>query len=117
LTISTHPVTRTVYMQIAEVLRPHIDPIDITRRDTWTLVTVHPGTPTPPGIQEIAKRLHGTSDFGSWANPWFGEGADLAAIARDPLRYITRTNPVILTMPAHSDVIPHAMRAPWVTYN
>ncbi|WP_433701839.1 hypothetical protein [Nocardiopsis sp. CA-288880] len=114
MTISTEPITRHVYMQIAEVLRPHIDPIDITRSDLWTLITIHPGTPTPPGIQEIARRLH-DNEVSSWATPWFGEGVDLAAIARDPLRYIAGVNPTILTVPALPHVVPRIQRAPWLS--
>ena len=102
-------------MQIGEVPRPDINPIAMFRAPDHTTIRVHPGTPTPPGVEEIVRQLE-DNEVSGWAWPWLGKTVDLRALVRDPLGALSQTAPTLLYVPAIPCVIPLQQRAPWVIY-
>jgi hypothetical protein len=114
-TLRNQPITRPVYMEVREVPRHHADPIAIVRTSEWTSIWVHPGTPTPEGIEGIAHQLEDDEHF-SWGTPWVGSAVDLRALARAPIATLARVAPTILTTLVLPHVVPRIQRAPWGIY-
>lgn len=111
----TQPIIRTVYMEIGEVPRPHVNPVALLRSPDHTTIRIHPGTPTPPGIEKIVRQLE-DNEVPGWAWPWLGRSVDLRTIIRDPLGALSQIAPTLLHVPATPHVIPLQQRAPWVIY-
>lgn len=102
-------------MQIAEVMDPSKERVDITRCDLWTLISVQPGTPTIEGVLEMASKLDPFEAEG-WGRPWTGPSADLKALLKDPIRTLNLADRTILRRPAVPAVIPPAMWVPGRDY-
>lgn len=108
------PIIRPVYMEAAILPYPDILCTSVLRTESYTLITVHPGSCTAQAVADIAEQVH-PEEAPQWLRPFGHYGAiDLSAIRSDPARLLGVR---IISIPTYAQYIPPQIQAPWNRYN
>lgn len=109
------PITRCTYVEIGDVPRPATSRTAIIRHTEWTALRVHPGSDAGQVVQEI---VHDHQLRHDEATGWIGgfrfptDPASVAAFLRDPVGFLLRHAPELLTTPCTPDTVPAPLRIP-----
>ncbi len=89
----------------------------LIRHTEWTALRIHPGSAAPQVVQEIAPKLRHEE-----ASTWIGgfrfptDPASVRFFLRDPIGFLLRHAPDLLTTPCTPDTVPAPLRIPGARY-
>lgn len=110
-----NPMTRCTYVEIGDVPRPSVAATALIRHDEWTALRIHPGSAASQVVQEIVHEHHLRHDE---ASTWVGgfqfptDPASVRFFLRDPIGFLLKYAPELLTTPCTPDTVPAPLRIP-----